>query len=59
MKVFVLVGDMECDGSFLMGVYSSRELAEKAFNEYPEKVKQYLKCTIIEKEIDAVAEIQW
>lgn len=35
MKVYVLIGDMGYYGSYLMGVYSSEELAEKAFKEHP------------------------
>jgi hypothetical protein len=57
MTVFVLIGDMGYDGQQLMGVYSSREWAEQAFAEYSDTT--FLEIMIVEKEIDAKAEISW
>ena len=55
MKVYVLIGDMGYDGSYLMGVYSSRELAEKAFQQHPNT--KYMDIEIQEREIDEPADI--
>lgn len=59
MKAFVLIADFEYDGSCLMGVYSSMELAEKAFQNYKRGRENYMKIKIQEREIDEEAYIQW
>ena len=60
MQVFVLLGVVEYEGSDLLGVYSSRELAESARDAYVSSdVYAYYHCyDVAERSLDAAVSVE-